>query len=47
VDDTFAFPNLLPRFGLYRVDFETLERTPTPSVEYFRRVATSRRLTAP
>jgi beta-glucosidase len=36
-----------PRFGLYRVDFETLERTPTPSVEYFRRVATSRMLSAP
>jgi beta-glucosidase len=36
-----------PRFGLYRVDFETLERSPTPAVEYFRKVATSGRLHAP
>jgi beta-glucosidase len=28
-----------PRFGLYRVDFETLERTPTPSVAWLREVA--------
>lgn len=31
-----------PRFGLYRVDFETLERTPTPACDYFRAVATTR-----
>jgi beta-glucosidase len=36
-----------PRFGLYRVDFETLERVPTPSVEYFRAAATTRKLVAP
>jgi beta-glucosidase len=36
-----------PRFGLYRVDFETLERHPTPACGYFRSVASSRHLTAP
>ena len=36
-----------PRFGLYRVDFETLERIPTPAVDYFRSVASERRLFAP
>jgi beta-glucosidase len=36
-----------PRFGLYRVDFETLERSPTPACEYFRQVATTRQLVAP
>jgi beta-glucosidase len=36
-----------PRFGLYRVDFQTLERTPTPAVKYFRQVATSRTLEPP
>lgn len=36
-----------PRFGLYRVDFQTLERTPTPAVEYFRKIVTSRELTPP
>lgn len=36
-----------PRFGLYRVDFDTLERTPTPAVPYFKQVATSRTLIAP
>ena len=36
-----------PRFGLYRVNFETMERTETPACGYFRQVATSRRLTAP
>ena len=36
-----------PRFGLYRVDFQTLERTPTPACAYFHRVATSGELTAP
>lgn len=36
-----------PRFGLYRVDFETLERTPTPACHYFRKVATARILEAP
>lgn len=33
-----------PRFGLYRVDFDTLERTPTPACDYFRAVATTRSL---
>jgi beta-glucosidase len=36
-----------PRFGLYRVDFETLERTPTPACDYFREVAQRRVLTPP
>jgi beta-glucosidase len=36
-----------PRFGLYRVDFKTLERTPTPAVDYFARIASSRQLVAP
>ena len=36
-----------PRFGLYRVDRQTLARTPTPACEYFKRVATSRILTPP
>jgi beta-glucosidase len=36
-----------PRFGLYRVDFETLERTPTPACDYFRQVAVTRQLVAP
>jgi beta-glucosidase len=36
-----------PRFGLYRVDFDTLERIRTPACEYFRQVATSGVLTAP
>ena len=36
-----------PRFGLYRVDFETLERKPTAAVEYYRQVATSRKLEPP
>jgi beta-glucosidase len=31
-----------PRFGLFRVDFETLERTATPACDYFRTVATTR-----
>jgi beta-glucosidase len=35
-----------PRFGLYRVDFETLERTPTPACDYFRAVVTQRTLPA-
>jgi beta-glucosidase len=36
-----------PRFGLYYVDFETLERRPTPSVDYFRAAATTGMLLAP
>ncbi|MDP3505722.1 MAG: family 1 glycosylhydrolase [Myxococcales bacterium] len=36
-----------PRFGLYRVDFATMERHETPACEYFRQTATSRVLTAP
>ncbi|MBI3185417.1 MAG: family 1 glycosylhydrolase [Myxococcales bacterium] len=36
-----------PRFGLYRVDFDTLERRPTPACAYFRRTALSRELLAP
>ncbi len=36
-----------PRFGLYRVNFETLERTETPSVAYYRQLVTSRTLVPP
>jgi beta-glucosidase len=36
-----------PRFGLYRVDYQTQERTPTPTCDYYRQIATSRRLTPP
>ncbi|MBJ6759823.1 glycoside hydrolase family 1 protein [Myxococcaceae bacterium JPH2] len=36
-----------PRFGLYHVDFQTLERRPTPACDYYRAVATGRRLIAP
>jgi beta-glucosidase len=36
-----------PRFGLYHVDFETLERRPTPACHYFREVTTTRRLIPP
>jgi beta-glucosidase len=36
-----------PRFGLFRVDFETLARTPTPACDYYRAIATSRVLTPP
>ncbi len=36
-----------PRFGLYRVDFDTLERSPTPACAWFRRVAEGRELVAP
>ncbi|MGA9526199.1 MAG: family 1 glycosylhydrolase [Myxococcaceae bacterium] len=36
-----------PRFGLYHVDFDTLERRPTPACNYFKRVATERHLFAP
>ncbi len=36
-----------PRFGLYQVDFTTLERRPTPARDYFREVATTRRLVSP
>ncbi|MFT3710157.1 MAG: family 1 glycosylhydrolase [Archangium sp.] len=36
-----------PRFGLYRVNRSTMERQWTAACEYFRSVATTRRLTAP
>jgi beta-glucosidase len=36
-----------PRFGLYRVDRQTLERTRTPGADYFERVARQRVLTPP
>ncbi|MCY1033494.1 family 1 glycosylhydrolase [Corallococcus sp. BB11-1] len=36
-----------PRFGLYHVDFDTLERRPTPACDYFRAVATGRVLVPP
>ena len=36
-----------PKFGLYSVDRTTMERRWTPACEYFRGVATSRRLTPP
>ncbi|WP_044199184.1 glycoside hydrolase family 1 protein [Hyalangium minutum] len=36
-----------PRFGLYHVDFDTLERRPTPACDYFRTVAQGRKLVAP
>ncbi len=36
-----------PRFGLYRVDRTTMERQWTPACDYFREVATTRRLTPP
>ncbi|NVJ03643.1 glycoside hydrolase family 1 protein [Myxococcus sp. AM001] len=36
-----------PRFGLYHVDFDTLRRSPTPACDYFRAVATGRKLVPP
>jgi len=36
-----------PRFGLYHVDFETLERRETPACRYFRNVALGRQLLPP
>lgn len=36
-----------PRFGLYRVDFDTLERTPTAACETYRQVVRTRRLPPP
>lgn len=36
-----------PRFGLFHVDFATLERTPTPTADYYRRIVTSKELTPP
>ncbi|MFL5319535.1 MAG: glycoside hydrolase family 1 protein [Myxococcaceae bacterium] len=36
-----------PRFGLYHVDFETLERKKTPACDYFKEVATTKVLSEP
>ena len=36
-----------PRFGLYHVDFETLERRPTPACDYFKSIAEGRQLVPP
>lgn len=36
-----------PRFGLYQVDFETLERKPTAACDYFRATARTRKLVQP
>ena len=36
-----------PRFGLYRVDFQSLERTATPTVAWLRSVAQSGKLRTP
>ncbi len=36
-----------PRFGLYRVDRQTMARHRTPACDYFHHVATTRQLTAP
>lgn len=36
-----------PRFGLYHVDFQTLERRPTVACDYFRKIALGRKLFAP
>ena len=36
-----------PRFGLYHVDFATLERRATPACDYFRAVALERELRPP
>ncbi|MBI5549355.1 MAG: family 1 glycosylhydrolase [Deltaproteobacteria bacterium] len=36
-----------PRFGLYRVDFQTLARTATPTVAWLKRVAQTGRLATP
>jgi beta-glucosidase len=36
-----------PRFGLYHVDFATLERRATPACDYFRSVALERELRPP
>jgi beta-glucosidase len=37
---------LRPRFGLYRVDFDTLERTPTAASAWFARWVRRRRALA-
>jgi beta-glucosidase len=36
-----------PRFGLYRVNFDTLERSKTEGAKYFEKIARSRVLVAP
>lgn len=36
-----------PRFGLYQVDFNTLERKATAACHYFKRVASEKKLTPP
>jgi len=36
-----------PRFGLYHVDFATLERRATPACDYFRATALGRELRPP
>jgi len=36
-----------PRFGLYRVDFQTLARTPTPTVPWLKGVAETGVLSTP
>lgn len=39
--DNYEWSSFLPRFGLVAVDFDTLERTPRPSAEFYRDVIRS------